>query len=481
MHVCIIVVTTNNRIIMLCTLFRDEIFGVVRQIVRDSSAENKNKFTMTLDSMEQTGSMNGKKGQNDSDQEPYKAHIDIVTYERISEQMNAVKPRILVDFGEHGRELITTEVAVGFLKMLGDDAELERIVKAFHLDDIFEFIGDDGWSYRELLDAMIIKTIPMENVHGRDKVEGGDLCERKNGRGVDPNRNWGVDWGAKEPDYDPNEEYPGTEPFSEPEAMILRDLARSFKPDVFINVHSGMEAFFVPYDYRKEIAYGENVNATLDVLNGMNQRFCDGSCAVGSGGAKVGYLAHGTVTDYMHQVLNIPISMTWEIYGDFKADYEDCFRMFNPIGEEHVDTFIDRWTATLLYFIASLYKHPATENKFHKPSDEGTNVLPEPVEEPTVTETESPDTVTNPKPTLVSISTDDQQMDDHASSWVQIAIAVIPIMGIVIYRYGMKLSQSLTNNPTSSKNLTPRGTSPSKTDDILPRFMKRKKQYISIS
>jgi hypothetical protein len=53
----------------------------------------------------------------------------------------------------------------------------------------------------------------MENEHGRRLVEEGRLCERKNGRGVDPNRNWALDWGTKEPDYDPNEEYPGTAPF----------------------------------------------------------------------------------------------------------------------------------------------------------------------------------------------------------------------------------------------------------------------------
>jgi hypothetical protein len=49
----------------------------------------------------------------------------------------------------------------------------------------------------------------MENVAGRDIVEAGNLCERKNGRGVDPNRNWDIDWGVKEKDYDPKEEYPG--------------------------------------------------------------------------------------------------------------------------------------------------------------------------------------------------------------------------------------------------------------------------------
>lgn len=53
----------------------------------------------------------------------------------------------------------------------------------------------------------------MENEGGRKLVESGKMCERKNGRGVDPNRNWPLDWGRKEPDYDPNEEYPGTKPF----------------------------------------------------------------------------------------------------------------------------------------------------------------------------------------------------------------------------------------------------------------------------
>jgi hypothetical protein len=58
-----------------------------------------------------------------------------------------------------------------------------------------------------------LQILPLENTRGRDLVESGRLCERKNGRGVDPNRNWEVDWGKKEKDYDPNEENPGPGPF----------------------------------------------------------------------------------------------------------------------------------------------------------------------------------------------------------------------------------------------------------------------------
>lgn len=53
----------------------------------------------------------------------------------------------------------------------------------------------------------------MENIHGREIVESGNLCERKNGRGVDSNRNWPVHWGVQEKDYDPSEEFPGSNPF----------------------------------------------------------------------------------------------------------------------------------------------------------------------------------------------------------------------------------------------------------------------------
>lgn len=40
--------------------------------------------------------------------------------------------------------------------------------------------------------------MPLENIRGRAKVEAGQLCLRKNGRGVDPNRNWDYHWGEKE-------------------------------------------------------------------------------------------------------------------------------------------------------------------------------------------------------------------------------------------------------------------------------------------
>lgn len=43
--------------------------------------------------------------------------------------------------------------------------------------------------------------------------------------------------GKKEKDYNPQEEYPGTAPFSEPEAQLIKGITESFRPHVWLNVH----------------------------------------------------------------------------------------------------------------------------------------------------------------------------------------------------------------------------------------------------
>lgn len=185
----------------------------------------------------------------------------------------------MLNYGEHGRELISVEIALEVLRMLCDPRRRAALMERF--DVPVQLV-------EAALQRSVIKLMPMENVQGRKLVEGGALCERKNGRGVDPNRNWGVHWGHKEPDYDPAEEFPGAAPFSEPEAAMLRVLAEGFKPHVWVSVHSGMEALFMPYDHKDVLPLGPAAQATLEVLQAMNDQICGGRCAVGSGGKAVG-------------------------------------------------------------------------------------------------------------------------------------------------------------------------------------------------
>ncbi|KAL2636771.1 hypothetical protein AAZX31_06G017400 [Glycine max] len=204
----------------------------------------------------------------------------------------------------------------------------------------------DQASLNSALDKLVIKVVPMENLNGRKVVEAGDLCERRNGRGVDLNRNWSVDWGKKEKDYDPYEENPGIAPFSEPESQIMRKLAISFEPHLWVNVHSGMEALFMPYDHKNSTPDGLPMQRMRSLLEEVNQLHCQERCMIGSGGGSVGYFAHGTATDFMYDIVGVPMAFTFEIYGDGTASSRDCFKMFNPIDLATYNRVLSDWSAT---------------------------------------------------------------------------------------------------------------------------------------
>ncbi|OAY67457.1 hypothetical protein ACMD2_06696 [Ananas comosus] len=264
----------------------------------------------------------------------YLAEVVVVTYNRVKKHISdKVKFRILMSFGQHGRELITSEVAFRLLSVLTE----EHIIP-----------GTEPTTFQNMLDNLVIKVVPMENLNGRKLVEAGDLCERRNGRGVDLNRNWSVDWGKKEKDYDPYEENPGTAPFSEPEAEIMRKLSLSFDPHIWVNVHSGMEALFMPYDHKNTTPSGVAGRLMRSILEDLNHRHFQDKCLVGSGGGSVGYFAHGTTTDYMHDVAKVPMSFTFEIYGNLSASSKDCFRMFNPVDKITFDSVINKWCMAFL-------------------------------------------------------------------------------------------------------------------------------------
>ncbi|KAL2346183.1 hypothetical protein Fmac_000183 [Flemingia macrophylla] len=294
----------------------------------------------------------------------YGAEVTVVTYCKQKQENNErSKLRILLSFGQHGRELITTELALRILSILSE----EKILTSM-----------DQSSLNSALDNLVIKVVPMENVNGRKIVEAGDLCERRNGRGVDLNRNWSVDWGKKEKidcdndrvrrgtqrllliDYDPYEENPGIAPFSEPESQIMRKLAISFEPHLWVNVHSGMEALFMPYDHKNTTPDGLPLQRMKSLLEEVNHLHCQDRCVVGSGGGSVGYFAHGTATDFMYDIVGAPMAFTFEIYGDEATSSSDCFKMFNPTDLATYNRVLSDWSATF-FTIFKLVPHKLGE------------------------------------------------------------------------------------------------------------------------
>ncbi|RWW22693.1 hypothetical protein GW17_00013091 [Ensete ventricosum] len=108
------------------------------------------------------------------------------------------------------------------------------------------------------------------------------------GRGVDLNRNWGVDWGKKE--------------------KIKRDWIY-----IFLYSFSGLQALFMPYDHKNTTPDGHMSNLMELLLWDVNRIHFEEKCLVGSGGGLVGYLAHGTTTDYMYDIVKVPMAFTFEV------------------------------------------------------------------------------------------------------------------------------------------------------------------------
>lgn len=128
----------------------------------------------------------------------------------------------------------------------------------------------------------------------------------------------------------------------------------------------------MPYDHKSAVASRPHDQYTLAMMHALNNRSCNHHCVVGSGGASVGYLAHGTATDYMYEILNIPVAMTWEIYGDLAAPFADCFRAFNPITAEQYHLTIRTWSNMVFHTIWLMAEHPVVAHlslSSHRPSE----------------------------------------------------------------------------------------------------------------
>lgn len=60
----------------------------------------------------------------------------------------------------------------------------------------------------------------------------------------------------------------------------------------------------------------------------------------------------------MYDVAGVPMSFTWEIFGDLEADYADCYKMFNPIDQQTLDATVSNWAQAVLSLVELLPSHP---------------------------------------------------------------------------------------------------------------------------
>ncbi len=163
--------------------------------------------------------------------------------------VNEDEPAVYYFGAHHAREPLSTEVAFYVLNHIvdnyGSDPEITENVNNKEIWFV-PIVNPDG--HEVVLDQ--INTDWRKNI--RDNDGNGSLT---NGSyyypdGVDPNRNYGWQWGTSGTSSDPNDiTYCGPTPFSEPELQAVRDLMAAHHFVAGISYHTYSELVLWPYGY----------------------------------------------------------------------------------------------------------------------------------------------------------------------------------------------------------------------------------------
>jgi hypothetical protein len=283
--------------------------------------------------------------------------------------------KVFVLFGEHPRELISSESGFHFIQSLCSNSK--RV--------------------QDVLKQNEFKIIVNANPDSRRLVEKGEFCRRVNPDGVDLNRNWDEHW-QQSMAFGGADANPGPKPFSEPETQILKQVAQEYKPTTFLTIHSGTLGMYMPWAFDMEHLADRNQAEMMQILSEIDAQHCQ--CPYGAAGKEVGYSCPGTCLDYIFDEVKAQYAFAYEIYvGDGREDlkarwkakvasekgallqatsdlshehfrdiFEDfpssfiqlesaserhhqqdyCFGMFNPYTKEEYDSTVENWSEVYL-------------------------------------------------------------------------------------------------------------------------------------
>ena len=203
------------------------------------------------------------------------------------------EPDILFMGGIHAREWISVEVPFYLAKYLLDLYGTDQKVK-------------------QLVDSREIWIVPLVNPDGLEYSRTYDRNWRKNRRdngngsfGVDPNRNFGYNWGLAGSSGDPlSDTYRGIAPFSEPETQAIRDFVATHEFYASISYHSYSQLVLYPWGYTKDAAphkeqlskMAEDMANIIKEVHGMNYTHRQASDL---------YRASGDSEDWLYGAYNI--------------------------------------------------------------------------------------------------------------------------------------------------------------------------------
>lgn len=161
------------------------------------------------------------------------------------------EPSVYFMGAHHAREPLSTEVAMTVLRhLINNYGTDDAVTQAINTKQIWfaPMVNADGHEVvvDEQLDLWWRKNIRDNNENGQlDQASGGSYPD-----GVDPNRNYGFEWGLTGSTNNPTEQtYHGPGPFSEPEVASMKKLLDSHHFVTGISYHTYSELILYPYGY----------------------------------------------------------------------------------------------------------------------------------------------------------------------------------------------------------------------------------------
>jgi murein tripeptide amidase MpaA len=202
--------------------------------------------------------------------------------------------RMMINGTQHAREWISSAVTTCVADRLVNEYATNPKIKQF-------------------VDTTTLWVVPVVNPDGYQYSWAGHRFWRKNrrdGHGVDLNRNWGVAWGGSGSSSNKRSEvYRGAKEFSEPESTALRDLAAREKPSLHIDFHAYGQLILYPWNYTaapakdrdRFAALGDNITSAIVAQHGKRYTLIQGVEL---------YPSAGTMNDWLYGELG---SMSYAI------------------------------------------------------------------------------------------------------------------------------------------------------------------------
>jgi murein tripeptide amidase MpaA len=269
----------------------------------------------------------------------------------VASEVSRDKPVIYLEGGVHSREWISPSTMIYLIEGLIGLKEQDKSTQTAVLRDTLQFIlipvsNPDGYEYSKI-NRMWRKTRKPSGCKFNLRDCNGD-CLLEVCYGVDPNRNWDIDFGAKGGSSEPcDDSFPGTEPFDQNCVVMIRDFLTAHREKLVLSIsyHSYSQLFLYPWGYSKDPTrhyerhkkVGDAFSRAVAARHGVRYRHHPISHIFHDRFPKLWYEVSGTSIDWLYREFGLVDSYGVELRDHGWYQFLLPTNQILPTGEENFD------------------------------------------------------------------------------------------------------------------------------------------------